>query len=64
MAFTWKDTEPVRLYIYGTIAPVVGVLVAYGIVDSAKAALWIALGTAILGVGGTEIARSKVSPNG
>jgi hypothetical protein len=59
----WSKTEPVRLYVYSLLAPLAGILVFYGIVDSAAAPLWIALGTVVLGVTGTEVARSKVTPN-
>lgn len=54
--------EPVRKYLYGLLAPVVAVLVAYGVVDSESAPLWIALATAVLGVGAVETARAKVRP--
>lgn len=55
-------SEPVRLYLYGLLAPVVAVLVAYGVVDDVTAPLWIALGTAVLGVAATEAARRHVTP--
>jgi RsiW-degrading membrane proteinase PrsW (M82 family) len=56
--------EPVRKYLYGLLAPVVAVLVAYGIVDGESAPLWIALATAVLGVPAVEVARSNVRPLG
>lgn len=59
---SWKDTEPVRVYLYPVLTAAVAVLVGYGVVDEEQASLWIALGTAVLGVGGTEVARSQVSP--
>lgn len=55
-------SEPVRRWIYGVLAPLLAVLVFYGIVDSSAVALFIALGGAVLGVPAVEIARSKVSP--
>ncbi len=54
--------EPVRLYLYSMLGPVIGLLISNGIVGESQASLWIALGTAILGVGATEVARSKVTP--
>ena len=54
--------EPLRKYLYGLLAPVVAVLVGYGLVDEDKAGLWIALGTAVLAVIGTELARQSVTP--
>ena len=54
-----QDTEPVRLYVYGALAPLLAVLVWYGIVDDASVGLWLALAGALLGVAGTEFARSK-----
>jgi len=54
--------EPLRIYLGGVLAALVAVLVAYGVIDSEQAPLWIALGAAILGVAGTEAARSRVTP--
>lgn len=54
--------QPVRLYLYGVMLPGIGVLTAYGIVADAKASLWLALGTAVLGFPAVEIARAKVTP--
>jgi hypothetical protein len=55
-------TEPVRAYLYPVLLAVVGVLVGYGIIEQTQAALWIALGAALLGVPAVESARSKVTP--
>jgi hypothetical protein len=55
-------TEPVRAYLYPVLLAVVGVLVGYGIIEQTQAALWIALGAALLGVPAVERARSKVTP--
>ena len=54
--------EPLRIYLGGVLAALVAVLVAYGIIDGDQAPLWIALGTAVLGIGGVEAARSRVTP--
>ena len=55
-------SEPVRLYLYGLLAPLVALLVVYGIVDETTAPLWLAFGTAVLGVTVTEAARRRVTP--
>jgi len=54
--------EPVRTYLYPVLLAVVGVLVGYGVLEQTQAALWIALGAALLGVPAVEKARSRVSP--
>lgn len=54
--------QPVRAYLYGLLAPGIGVAGAYGLVTEAKGALWIALGAAVLLPFGVEAARSKVTP--
>lgn len=56
----WARTEPVRLWLYGLMAPVMAILVGYGVLSDAQASMWITLATAALGIiGGTEFARSK-----
>ena len=55
-------TEPVRVYVYTVLAAVVGALVAFGVVDSNLVPVLLALGTAVLGIVGTETARAKVTP--
>lgn len=55
-------SEPVRAYLYPILVAIIGVLVAYGIIDSEQAAVWTAVGVAVLGVAGVETARSKVTP--
>lgn len=52
--------EPVRNWLYGLLAPGVALLVIYGVLNSETAPLWIAAGTAVLGIPVTEIARSRV----
>lgn len=59
-----KDTEPVRLWLYGLLGPALALLVVYGVVEDAEVALWTALGGAILVPVGAERARSLVSPVG
>lgn len=59
---TWKDTEPVRLYLYTVLIAGIGLLVSRGVVAADEALLWAALGAAVLGVPAVELARSKVSP--
>jgi hypothetical protein len=59
-----KFTEPVRLYLYSLLGPLVAVAVLYGVINDAQGAVWTALATAVLGVAGTEVARSKVTPSG
>jgi hypothetical protein len=58
---TWKDTEPVRLYLYGVLGPLVVLLVALGVVQADQALLWLAVGAAVLGVPAVEGARSLVT---
>jgi hypothetical protein len=59
--FTWKDTEPVRLYLYSVLGPLVVLLVALGVVQADQALLWLALAAAVLGVPAVERARSLVT---
>lgn len=55
--------EPIRRYVYSLLAPIIAILVFYGIASSEAAILWLALGSAILGIGATETARARVTPN-
>lgn len=57
---TWQETEPVRLYLYGVLVPLVALLVALGVVQTDQALLWLAVGAAVLGVPAVERARSLV----
>lgn len=59
---TLHNSNPVRLYVYSLLVPVLAVLLAFGIVDATQVPLYIALGTAVLGVTATETARSAVTP--
>lgn len=54
--------RPVRVYLYGLLAPGFGVAMAYGLVTADKAALWITVGGAVLVVGGAEAAQTKTTP--
>lgn len=56
------NSNPVRLYVYSLLVPLLGVLVAFGVVDATQVPLYIALGTAVLGVTATEAARGAVTP--
>lgn len=57
----WNRYEPVRSYLYTLLAPVVALLVFYGVVSDAAAPLWIGVLTAVLGVPAVEVARKKVT---
>lgn len=58
-----RASEPVRLYLYGVGLAVLLVLIGYGLLDGAKAALWSGLLVAVLGVPAVEGARRQVSPS-
>ncbi len=55
-------SEPVRRYAYGLIAPLVTMLILYGVLDAQSAVVWIGAATAVLAVPGIEKVRSKVTP--
>lgn len=46
-----KMNEPTRAWIYRVLVAAVPVLIAYGVLDEATAAVWIGLAAAVLGVG-------------
>jgi len=56
----WKAAEPVRLYLYGVLVPVVAGLVAFGVLDQELVPYVIATATAALGIAGIESARASV----
>lgn len=58
----WRDTEPVRLYLYALLTPASLLAIAYGLIDGQQAALWVGLATVALGVPATERARANVTP--
>jgi hypothetical protein len=55
-------SEPVRVWLYGILVPLVGLLVAAGIVSGGLAPFIVAVAVAILGGVSTEVARGAVSP--
>lgn len=59
---SWNKTEPVRLYLYSVLVPLLAVLVVWGVVDAGDVPLYLAVLAALLGVPAVEIARSKVTP--
>lgn len=54
--------EPVRVYVYSVLGPTAVLLVSLGFIDSNTSAMLVALGTTLLGIPATELARSRVSP--
>lgn len=58
----WSKAEPVRTYLYSLLAPVVALLIGYGLVSEQHASLWVGLAAAVLGVTGVEAARKRVTP--
>lgn len=56
----WKESEPIRLYVYGLVGPGIAIAIAYGVVSHERAAGLVALLTAVL-VPGVELARSKAT---
>lgn len=59
----WLTSEPVRVYLYtGVIVPVVGLLVAKGVLDGGLAQYILAGIVGLLGPAVVETVRSGVSP--
>lgn len=59
----WRQTEPVRLWLYGIAVPLLALLVGYGFLTEHALALWLAVFQAALLGAGTELARGfAVSP--
>lgn len=56
----WKQTEPLRLWLYGIAVPLLAALVGYGLLTGTQAGLWLAVLTAALLGGGVEAARQYV----
>lgn len=57
--------EPIRTYLYGVLIAVLALLVGLGVVATALAPLYLAVGAAVLAVPSvlvTEVARAKVTP--
>lgn len=59
-----KDTEPVRLYLYSLVAPVLAALFAKGVVSGEDVLVYTTLAGSVLGVVGVEAARARVTPVG
>lgn len=57
---TWKSSEPVRLYAYSVMLPVLAVLVAKGVISASDSALYAAVAAVVLGVPVVEKVRSAV----
>lgn len=55
-----KNSEPVRLYLYSLVGPVLAVLFAKGVVSGEDVVVYTALAGAVLAVAGVEKARSVV----
>src|SRR5699024_2381004 len=47
-----------RQWLYGLVTALVPILIAYGVIESADAALWVALAAAVLGTG-TAVAHTN-----
>jgi len=56
------SNEPVRAWLYGILVPLVGLLVAAGVVSGGLAPFIVAVAVAVLGGVSTEVARGAVSP--
>lgn len=57
----WQDTEPLRLYLYGIVVPLLGAAVTYGLLTTEQLGAWLAVaGAALLGVGALERVRRIV----
>lgn len=55
-----QASEPVRLYLYGLMAPVLALLVAKGVISNSDVMLYTALGTVVLLGPATELTRRAV----
>lgn len=58
-----KLTPAVRQYIYLVLTAALPILVAYGVLADTEVAMWLALGSAILGTGGFALAAAN-TPTG
>lgn len=56
----WRQTEPLRLWLYGIAVPLLLALVGYGLLTDAHSTLWLAVLQAALLSGGVEGARQFV----
>jgi NAD(P)H-dependent flavin oxidoreductase YrpB (nitropropane dioxygenase family) len=57
-------TPQVRQWLYVILTATVPLLMAYGILDAEKAALWLGMGGAVLGTGTAAIAVATQRKNG
>jgi hypothetical protein len=58
----WRDTEPVRLYLYPVVVSFLALLVGYGLVSDDVAPLWEALAGAVFSVGSlTAVAKARAA---
>lgn len=58
----WLQNEPVRLYIYGLVAPVLALLVGLGVVSGDVATSIGAIAAAVLLVPAGALLRRRVTP--
>ena len=63
MSMTWLMTATGRRWIYGVSVASIALLVAYGIVRSDQAPLWLSLAAAVLGLAGPATALGHVTPD-
>ncbi len=58
---SWAQSEPVRLYLYSILGPLLALLLALGVVTAELVPLVLALAGAVLAVPAVEAARRKVT---
>jgi hypothetical protein len=57
----WRDTEPLRLWLYGIVVPALAAAVVYGWLTTEQMGAWLAVAAAaLLGVGAMERVRRTV----
>lgn len=56
----WIAAPKTRLWLYGVILAVLGLLVVYGIVNIEQASAWAIVAAAALGIGGVALAARNV----
>lgn len=59
---TAVESQPVRVYMYSVLVPLVALLVAFGILKSSDIDLILGVASAVLGTGAVEAAHNAVSP--
>lgn len=55
-----RGSEPVRLYLYGALVPLLALLVYRSVLTPDEVPLWLALAAGVLGISGTEAVRGAV----